>query len=126
MSFHEVLLDQRFWGINVFSILGLFITLGVALSCVCRINAIRPNPWWRFSTEAIMYMVFAGWAMESFIDLVFIQMYSGYDIALGGGIMLHLYSTYAEWEGDDCVCDFLNFWRLRKRMQQRARSKQHS
>jgi hypothetical protein len=114
MSLHETLLNERFWGINVFSAFGLLVTLGIMMSCICRINAMRPRPW-RITLEACMYLLFAAWAMEAFMDLVFLQMFSGYDIAIGAGIMLHLHSTYKHWEGDDCVCDVLNFWRLERR-----------
>lgn len=114
MSFHEVLLNQRFWGLNVFSVFGLFVTLAIAGSCICRLNAMKPKRW-IISLEALMYLIFAAWAMEAFIDLVLLQMFSGYDIAISIGILLHLYSTYAQWEGDDCVCDALNFWRLEKK-----------
>lgn len=114
MSLHELLLNERYWGINFFSVTGLFITIGIGLSCICRLNAMRSKPW-RISLEAIMYLVFAAWAMEAFTDLLFLSMYSGYDVAIGGGILLHLHSTYKVWEGDDCVCDILNFWRLEKK-----------
>lgn len=114
MSFHEALLSQRFWGFNVFSVFGLFVTLAVAGSCICRINAMKPKRW-IMSLESLMYLIFAAWAMEAFMDLIFLQMFSGYDVAIGAGIMLHLHSTYKHWEGDDCVCDALNFWRLEKK-----------
>lgn len=114
MSFHEVLLSQRYYGLNVFSVIGLFLTLGIGGSCICRINAMKPKRW-IMSLESLMYLIFAAWAMETFMDLVFLEMFSGYDVAIGTGIMLHLHSTYKQWEGDDCVCDVLNFWRLEKK-----------
>lgn len=114
MSFHEALLNQRYWGINVFSIAGMVITIGILLSCICRLNAMHPKRW-RITFEQVMYLMFAAWAMEALSDLIFYTMFSGYDIAIGLGIMLHLHSTYKSWEGDDCVCDWLNFWRLEKK-----------
>lgn len=114
MSFHELLLNQRYYGINVWSVAGLFITLGIMTSCICRINARRPRKWWRITLESLLYVLFGAWAMESFMDLLFLQMFSGYDIAIGCVVMLHLCTTYAQWEGEDCVCDWLNFWRKRR------------
>jgi hypothetical protein len=74
----------------------------------------RPRRW-RITLEQWMYLMFGAWAFEALMDLVFLQMFSGYDIAIGAGIMLHLHSTYKAWEGEDCVCDWLNFWRLERR-----------
>lgn len=113
MSFHESFLNETFYGVGVFYTLGLVVTIGIALSCICRLNAMRPRV--LITSEQALYLMFAFWAMEAFTDLLFLQMFSGHDIAIGIGILLYLHSTYKDWQGEDCVSDFLNLWRREHR-----------
>lgn len=113
MSFHESFLNETFYGAHVWNVLGLFVTIGISLSCICRLNAMKPRAF--LSSEQALYMLFAFWAMEAFTDLLFLQLFSGHDIAIGVGIILYLHSTYKDWEGADCVSDFLNLWRKEHR-----------
>lgn len=109
MSFHEAFLNETFYGINVLSALGLVVTVGIALSCICRLNAMHPS---RFVTsEQALYLLAAFWAMEAFTDLLFLQLFSGHDIVLGIVAILYLHSTHREWAGEDCISDLLNLWR---------------
>lgn len=109
MSFHEEFLNRTFYGVGVWSSMGLFVTVGIALSCICRLNSMKPTTF--ISSEQALYMGFAFWAMEAFTDLLFLQLFSGHDLVFGFAILLYLHSTYAEWAGDDCVSDLFNRWR---------------
>lgn len=113
MSFHELMLEHRYYGLHFFTVLGFFVTTGIWLSCVCRINASRPRLM-HISLEQMKYLLYAAWAMEAFSDLLFLRMFSGYDVAIGIGVLLDLSSSYKHWQGDDCICDALNFWRLER------------
>lgn len=124
MSFHELLLDQRYWGLSVFSVFGMLVTIGIGLSCICRLNSIRPTRW-RITSEQALYLMFAFWAMEAFTDLLFLLMFSGYDIAIGIGILLYLHSTAQDWEGDDCVSYALHLWRSKGGFHQRQHHHHH-
>lgn len=109
MSLHEIFLHQAYFGASLWSALGLFVTIGIAFSSICRLNATKPG---RFITsEQMLYLGFAFWAVEAFTDLLFLQVFYGHDLAFGGMILLYLHSTYKEWAGDDCISDLLNMWR---------------
>lgn len=114
MSFHEAFLNETFFGIGVLSALGMVVTIGIALSCICRLNAMQPRLF--ITSEQALYLLIAFWAMEAFTDILFLQMFSGHDLAIGGGVMLYLHSTYKDWAGEDCVSDTLNLWRRDHRM----------
>lgn len=114
MTVHSYLLSRQFDGVNFFSVFGVFITLGIMLSCICRINSTRPRHW-HISVAQLLYMMFAAWAMETMTTLLLLETFTGYDAAFGFVIMLHLSATYKDWAGHDCVCDALNYWRAAHR-----------
>lgn len=120
MSMHEMLLSQRFYGFGVMWFLGMGVTLCVVASCICRITAMQPREWWRIPFELVIYLAFGAWAVEAFMDLVFIRMYAGHDVAIGGIALLHLQTTHRNWLGDDCVWDTVIKWRKRGRTFWRA------
>jgi len=111
MSLHEALLNQTYYGFDIFVVFGFFITTGISMSVICRVNAMKPPKPWRITSEQILYICFGYWAMECWVDLVVYNFFSGYDLIIGAGVMLYLHSTYKDWIGDDCVSDSLNWWR---------------
>lgn len=118
-SIHSYFLSRQFDGVNVFSVSGVFVSCGIMLSCVCRINSTRPRHW-RISMNQMLYVMFAAWAMETLTTLLLLETFTGYDMAFGIIIMLHLGSTYKDWAGHDCVCDMLNYWREEHRARIKA------
>lgn len=107
-SLHEIFLRQTFYGANPFVLMGLFVTLAIQASCICRLDASRPSAF--ITTGQLLHLYLFFWALESFVDLLFFQYFAGHDIAFGVISMLYLHSTREQWRGRDCVIDFLHRW----------------
>jgi hypothetical protein len=112
-SLHEIFLRQTFYGLNVFCVLGLFVTMGIVASCICRLAASPPSILLTTGQALHLYLLF--WSLESFVDLLFFQYFAGHDIAFGVLSILYLHSTRRHWKGTDCVIDFIVRCRQRLR-----------
>lgn len=108
MNFVELFLAAVAFVTTVTNMLGIIVCAGIAVSCICRLDAARVSPG-RLTLTQVMYLAFAVWAVGTLLDIL-----SGFSVgwpgaAVGLGIMLHLHLTYKQWAGADPVGDAIHW-----------------
>lgn len=92
-----------------FNLLGMLVTAGVAVSCVCRVNAASVTRG-RVTLTQMMYLAFAFWAFGTFVELACGSLIGFHNAAVGLGLILHLLISYPQWRDEDPMSHALHMW----------------